>query len=182
MGLMMMDRFCSVPEAVEDLKRGRMVVLIDDPDRENEGDLAMLAEFATPEAISFMATQGRGLICLPLPGGDCDRLGLELQPRRHSNAFGTGFTISIDAADATGPGISAHARAHTIRRAADPDTSSMDFSRPGHVFPLRAKDGGVLVRPGHTEAILDFARLAGARPAGVICEIMDDDGSMARTP
>ena len=116
MGLMMMDRFCSVPEAVEDLKRGRMVVLIDDPDRENEGDLAMLAEFATPEAISFMATQGRGLICLPLPGGDCDRLGLELQPRRHSNAFGTGFTISIDAADATGPGISAHARAHTIRR------------------------------------------------------------------
>ena len=182
MGLMMMDRFCSVPEAVEDLKRGRMVVLIDDPDRENEGDLAMLAEYATPEAISFMATQGRGLICLPLPGGDCDRLGLELQPRRHSNAFGTGFTISIDAADATGPGISAHARAHTIRRAADPDTSSMDFSRPGHVFPLRAKDGGVLVRPGHTEAILDFARLAGARPAGVICEIMNDDGSMARTP
>lgn len=179
---MIADRLCSVPEAVADLKRGRMVVLIDDPDRENEGDLAMLAEHATPEAINFMACQGRGLICLPLPSSDCDRLGLELQPRRHSNSFGTGFTISIDASDAPGPGISAQARAHTIRRAADPETSSMDFNRPGHVFPLRARDGGVLVRPGHTEAILDLADLAGVRRAGVICEIMNDDGSMARTP
>ncbi len=179
---MTFDRLCSVPEAVAELKRGRMVVLIDDPDRENEGDLAMLAEHATPEAINFMARQGRGLICLPLPTGDCDRLGLELQPRRHNNSFGTGFTVSIDASDVSGPGVSASARAHTVRRAADPKTSSMDFRRPGHVFPLRARDGGVLVRPGHTEAILDLADLAGARRAGVICEIMNDDGSMARTP
>ncbi|MDJ0513063.1 MAG: GTP cyclohydrolase II [Methyloceanibacter sp.] len=179
---MIEDLFCSVTDAVDDLKRGRMVVLIDDPDRENEGDLVMLAEHATPEAINFMATEGRGLICLPLHENDCDRLGLELQPRRHSNAFGTGFTIPIDAADAPGPGISAQARAHTVRRAADPDASSMDFNRPGHIFPLRAKNGGVLIRPGHTEAILDFAKLADARPAGVICEIMNDNGTMARTP
>ncbi|WP_244505464.1 GTP cyclohydrolase II [Methyloceanibacter stevinii] len=179
---MMKDHFCSVADAVDDLQRGRMVVLIDDPDRENEGDLVMLAEHATPEAISFMATQGRGLICLPLLEDDCDRLGLELQPKRHSNAFGTGFTIPIDAADAPGPGISAQARAHTVRRAADPEASSVDFNRPGHIFPLRAKSGGVLVRPGHTEAIVDFAKLAGARPAGVICEIMNDNGTMARTP
>jgi 3,4-dihydroxy 2-butanone 4-phosphate synthase / GTP cyclohydrolase II len=179
---MMIDRLCSVPEAVADLKRGRMIVLIDDPDRENEGDLVMLAEHATPEAINFMARHGRGLICLPLPAADCDRLELELQPRRHKTAFGTGFTISIDAADAPGPGISAVSRAHTIRQAANPETTGLDFNRPGHVFPLRAMDGGVLVRPGHTEAILDLAALAGARRAGVICEIMNDDGTMARTP
>ena len=176
------DRLCTVPEAVEDLRRGRMIILVDDADRENEGDLAMLAEHATPEAINFMACHGRGLICLPLPANDCDRLGLDLQPRRNPSALGTGFTISIDAADASGPGISAQARAHTIRRAADPMTSWSDFERPGHVFPLRARDGGVLVRPGHTEAILDLARLASARQAGVICEIMNEDGSMARAP
>lgn len=176
------DRLCTVPEAVEDLRRGRMIVLVDNPDRENEGDLAMLAEHATPEAINFMASQGRGLICLPLPANDCDRLGLELQPRRNTNSLETGFTISIDATDAPGPGITAPARAHTIRRAADPTASSVDFHRPGHVFPLRAREGGVLVRPGHTEGIVDFARLAGAREAGVICEIMNEDGSMARMP
>lgn len=182
LSLGMTDSLCTVPEAVEDLRRGRMIILVDDPNRENEGDLAMLAEHATSEAINFMAREGRGLICLPLPATDCDRLGLELQPRRHSNPLGTGFTISIDASDVSGPGVSAPARAHTIRRAADPTTSSADFHCPGHVFPLRAREGGVLVRPGHTEAILDLASLAGARQAGVICEIMNEDGSMARTP
>ncbi len=178
----MLNRFCTVPEAMEDLRRGRMVILVDDPARENEGDLAMLAEHATPEAISFMACEARGLICLPLSAPDCDRLDLQLQPRRNTNPLGTGFTISIDAADLPGPGISAASRAHTIRRAADPTTSSADFDRPGHVFPLRAREGGVLVRRGHTEGIVDLARLAGARQAGIICEIMNDDGSMARTP
>lgn len=176
------DHLCTVPEAVDDLRRGRMIVLVDNPDRENEGDLVMLAEHATPEAINFMACQGRGLICLPLPANDCDRLGLELQPRRHTGALDTGFTISIDATDAPGPGISASARAHTIRRASDPITSPADFHRPGHVFPLRAREGGVLARAGHTEGIVDLARLAGAREAGVICEIMNEDGSMARMP
>jgi len=176
------DHLCTVPEAVDDLRRGRMIVLVDNPDRENEGDLVMLAEHATSEAVNFMACQGRGLICLPLPANDCDRLGLELQPRRHTGTLDTGFTISIDATDAPGPGISASARAHTIRRAADPVTSPADFHQPGHVFPLRAREGGVLVRPGHTEATIDLARLAGARQAGVICEIMNEDGSMARMP
>ena len=179
---MMTDSLCTVPEAVEDLRRGRMIILVDDPDRENEGDLAMLAEHVTPEAINFMACEGRGLICLPLAPNDCDRLDLEPQVPQNTNPLGTGFTVSIDATDVSGPGISAPARARTIRRAADPAASRTDFRRPGHVFPLRAREGGVLVRPGQTEGIVDLARLAGARQAGVICEIMNEDGSMARMP
>lgn len=176
------NALCTVPEAIDDLRRGRMIILVDDPDRENEGDLAMLAEHVTPDAISFMAREARGLICQPLAVSDCERLSLEPQVPNNSSPFGTGFTVSIDANDAPGPAISAAARAHTIRRAADPAAQASDFRRPGHVFPLRARDGGVLVRTGQTEGIVDLARLAGARPTGVICEIMNEDGTMARMP
>lgn len=172
----------SVPAVIDDLRRGRMIILVDDPDRENEGDLAMLAEHASPEAINFMACEGRGLICAPLADVDCERLALEPQVPRNTSPFGTGFTVSVDAIDAPGPAISAAARAHTIRRTADPGARREDFRRPGHVFPLRARDGGVLVRTGQTEGIVDLARLAGARPAGVICEILNPDGTMARMP
>ncbi|MGQ0658469.1 MAG: GTP cyclohydrolase II [Chromatiales bacterium] len=178
----MTNELCTIPQAIDELRRGRMIILVDDPDRENEGDLAMLAEHATPEAISFMAREGRGLICLPLAGSDCDRLQLDAQVTHNTSPFGTGFTVSIDAITTERPRISAAARAHTIRRAADPETRAEDFARPGHVFPLRARDGGVLVRAGQTEGIVDLARLAGARSAGVICEILDEDGTMARVP
>jgi 3,4-dihydroxy 2-butanone 4-phosphate synthase / GTP cyclohydrolase II len=171
-----------IPEVLADLRAGRMVILVDDPGRENEGDLAMLAEHVTPEAINFMAREGRGLICMPLAGELCDRLELEPQAARNTNKMGTGFTVSIEAAHGITTGISARDRAHTIRTACAPGSGPTDLARPGHVFPLRAKEGGVLVRGGQTEGIVDLARLAGATPAGVICEIMLDDGSMARMP
>ncbi len=172
----------TIPEAIEDLRAGKMIILVDDPSRENEGDLAMLAEFVTPEAVNFMAREGRGLICMPLAGGLCDRLKLEPQTRRNTSSFSTAFTVSIEAATGVTTGISAADRARTIQVACDPECGPEDLARPGHIFPLRAKEGGVLVRGGQTEGIVDLARLAGSREAGVICEIMNDDGTMARLP
>ena len=172
----------SIPAILEDLKRGRMVILVDDPGRENEGDLAVLAEFATPEVVNFMAREARGLICMPMSGELCDQLGLEMQVQKNRSKMGTGFTISIEAAQGVTTGISAADRSHTIRTAATSGAKSSDLVSPGHVFPLRARDGGVLVRGGQTEGMIDLARLAGARPAGVICEIMSHDGTMARMP
>jgi 3,4-dihydroxy 2-butanone 4-phosphate synthase/GTP cyclohydrolase II len=172
-----------IPEILADLAAGRMIILVDDPSRENEGDLAMLAEHVTPAAINFMAREARGLICLPLAGSVCDRLGLRPQVERNSSRMGTAFTISIEAASGVTTGISAADRARTVRVASDPASRPEDLVSPGHVFPLRAREGGVLVREGQTEGIVDLARLAGARsPAGVICEIMNEDGSMARMP
>ena len=172
-----------IPEILAELKAGRMIVLVDDPSRENEGDLAMLAEHVTPAAINFMAREARGLICLPLAGEVCDRLRLLPQVDRNRSRMGTAFTVSIEAARGVTTGISAADRAHTIRVACDPATGAEDLVSPGHVFPLRARDGGVLVREGQTEGVVDLARLAGARSAaGVICEIMNEDGSMARMP
>jgi 3,4-dihydroxy 2-butanone 4-phosphate synthase/GTP cyclohydrolase II len=172
----------TIPEILEDLRRGRMVILVDDPGRENEGDLAMLAEFVDAAAINFMAREACGLICLPMAGELCDRLELPPQVSNNTSAMGTGFTVSIEAAHGVTTGISAADRAHTIRVAVAPGAKPEDLARPGHVFPLRAKDGGVLVRGGQTEGIVDLARMCGARPAGVICEITNPDGSMARMP
>jgi len=172
----------SIPDVLEDLKQGKMIILVDDPGRENEGDLAMLAEHVTPEAINFMAKEGRGLICMPLAGDDCERLRLDAQVVRNTSSHGTAFTVSIEAASGVTTGISAADRARTIEVACDPRSHPEDLARPGHIFPLRAKDGGVLVRGGQTEGMIDLARLAGARPAGVICEVMNDDGTMARMP
>jgi 3,4-dihydroxy 2-butanone 4-phosphate synthase / GTP cyclohydrolase II len=169
-----------IPEILEDLKRGKMVILVDDPSRENEGDLAMLAEKVTPAAINFMAREARGLICLPLAGELCDQLELEPQVHKNTSKLGTGFTVSIEAAEGVTTGISAADRAHTILTAVRPGAQAADLARPGHVFPLRARQGGVLVRGGQTEGMVDLAGLCGARPAGVICEIMNDDGTMAR--
>ncbi len=170
-----------IPEILDELRAGKMIILVDDPARENEGDLAMLAEHATGEAINFMAREARGLVCMPLAGEICDRLGLRPQVERNGSRLGTAFTISIEAASGVTTGISASDRAHTIRVACDPAAKPEDLVSPGHVFPLRARDGGVLVREGQTEGIVDLARLAGARSAaGVICEIMNEDGSMAR--
>ncbi len=171
-----------IPEILDDLKRGRMVILVDDPGRENEGDLAMLAEHVTPEAINFMAKEARGLICLPMAAELCERLELEPQSPKNTSRMGTGFTVSIEAASGVTTGISAADRAHTIRTAAAPGATARDLVRPGHVFPLRAKEGGVLVRGGQTEGMVDLAELCGSPPAGVICEIMNDDGTMARMP
>jgi 3,4-dihydroxy 2-butanone 4-phosphate synthase/GTP cyclohydrolase II len=171
-----------IPEILGELRAGRMIILVDDPGRENEGDLAMLAEHATPEAINFMAREGRGLVCLPMAPEVCDRLGLEPQVQRNTSKLGTGFTVSIEAAQGVTTGISAKDRAHTIRVASSPTSRPEDLARPGHVFPLRAREGGVLVRGGQTEGMVDLARLAGSTPTGVICEIMKDDGTMARMP
>jgi 3,4-dihydroxy 2-butanone 4-phosphate synthase/GTP cyclohydrolase II len=175
-------QFTTVEEALDEFRHGRMIVLVDDQDRENEGDLAMAAEKITPEAVNFMATHGRGLICLALTEERCDALGLPLMSARNTSAFGTPFTESIDAVRGTTTGISAADRATTILAAVDMDTRPEDLARPGHVFPLRARRGGVLVRAGQTEASVDLARMAGLAPAGVICEIMNPDGTMARTP
>jgi 3,4-dihydroxy 2-butanone 4-phosphate synthase/GTP cyclohydrolase II len=172
----------TIRKAIEDLKAGRMVILVDDPGRENEGDLAMLAERVTPEAINFMAKEARGLICMPLAAEVCDQLDLPPQVDRNQSRMGTAFTVSIEAATGVTTGISAADRARTIEVAARADATPEDLARPGHIFPLRAREGGVLVRGGQTEGIVDLARLAGARPAGVICEIMKDDGTMARMP
>ncbi|MBI2082567.1 MAG: bifunctional 3,4-dihydroxy-2-butanone-4-phosphate synthase/GTP cyclohydrolase II [Deltaproteobacteria bacterium] len=168
--------------ALEAIRQGRMVILVDDEDRENEGDLAMAAEKVTPEAINFMARHGRGLICLSLMPGKCEQLSLSPMVMDNTSPFGTGFTVSIDAREGVTTGISAADRAKTILKAIREETKPSDFSRPGHVFPLRAKKGGVLVRSGQTEGSVDLARLAGCQPAGVICEIMNEDGSMARMP
>jgi 3,4-dihydroxy 2-butanone 4-phosphate synthase/GTP cyclohydrolase II len=171
-----------ITEVIEDLRQGRMIILVDDPSRENEGDLAMLAEFVTADAINFMATEGRGLICLPLAESLCDELELVPQARENTSSMGTGFTVSIEAKEGVTTGISAHDRAHTILTAVAKDAKASDLARPGHVFPLRALRGGTLVRGGQTEGIVDLARLCGARPAGVICEVMNADGTMARMP
>ena len=174
--------FAEVQEAVRDLAAGRMVIVVDDEDRENEGDLTIAAEFATPEAINFMARFGRGLICLTLTEERADHLRLGPMTQDNTSRFGTAFTESIEAREGVTTGISAADRSHTIQVAIDSASTAFDLARPGHVFPLRARKGGVLVRAGQTEASVDLARMAGLIPAGVICEIMNEDGSMARVP
>lgn len=171
-----------VEAAIEEIRNGRMVILVDDEDRENEGDLVIAAEYATPDAVNFMAKHGRGLICLSLDEERCRRLELPMMVDHNQSGFGTAFTVSIEAAEGITTGISAADRAHTIRTAVAKNASAADLVRPGHIFPLRARNGGVLVRTGQTEGSVDLARLAGLEPAGVICEIMNEDGTMARRP
>ncbi|HEY0274777.1 MAG TPA: 3,4-dihydroxy-2-butanone-4-phosphate synthase [Paenirhodobacter sp.] len=172
----------SIEEIIDDARNGKMFILIDHEDRENEGDLVIPAQMATPNAVNFMATHGRGLICLAMTGVRVDALGLPLMAAHNSSRHETNFTVSIEAREGVSTGISAHDRARTISVAIDPTKGRADLATPGHVFPLRARDGGVLVRAGHTEASVDVARLAGLNPAGVICEIMNEDGTMARLP
>ena len=174
--------FASIKDAVHEIRNGRMIIIVDDEDRENEGDLVCAAEKATPQIINFMARHARGLICLPLTEQRCDELHLTTQVADNTSFLGTAFTVSIDARKGVTTGISVADRATTIQVAVDPLTRPQDLARPGHVFPLRAKNGGVLVRPGQTEASVDIARIAGLYPAGVICEIMNEDGTMARLP
>jgi 3,4-dihydroxy 2-butanone 4-phosphate synthase/GTP cyclohydrolase II len=174
--------FATIEEAIEEIRAGRMVVVCDDADRENEGDLTLAAQFATPEAINFMAKHGRGLICLALPPQRCDELGLDLMAAKNESPFETAFTVSIEAREGVTTGISAADRARTVQVAIDPKSAPRDLVQPGHIFPLKAKPGGVLERTGQTEAAVDLARLAGLNPAGVICEVMNDDGTMARVP
>ena len=176
------DAISSVEEIIEDARNGRMFILVDHEDRENEGDLVIPAQMCTPAAINFMAMHGRGLICLALPGHRIDALGLPLMSPKNSSRHETAFTLSIEAREGVTTGISAADRARTVSVAIDPTKGASDIATPGHVFPLRAREGGVLVRAGHTEAAVDVARLAGLNPSGVICEIMNDDGSMARLP
>lgn len=176
-----MKHLSRVEEAIEDIRQGKMVILVDDEDRENEGDLILAAEKVTAEAINFMAMYGRGLICLAMTGEDCDRLKLPMMVEENASRFGTAFTVSIEAREGISTGISAYDRAHTIRTAVDLSKTARDIVTPGHIFPLRAKEGGVLVRVGQTEGGVDLARLAGLRPAAVLCEVMNDDGTMART-
>jgi len=177
-------KFSSIEEAVEDIKNGKMIIVVDDPDRENEGDLVMAAEKITPEAINFMAKEGRGLICLSMLPERCKELNIPLMTQENTDPKGTAFCVSIDAHPKFGTttGISAHDRAITVKLAVSPEAKPQDFVRPGHIFPLMAKKGGVLERTGHTEASVDLAKLAGLYPAGVICEIMKEDGTMARLP
>ena len=174
--------FASIEEAIEDIRQGKFVVVVDAADRENEGDLTIAAQFATPEAINFMATHGRGLICLCLTEERCEELALRPMTERNETPFGTAFTISIEAREGISTGISAPDRSRTIQVAIDPSKGPGDLVQPGHVFPLRARNGGVLQRAGQTEAAVDLARLAGLNPAGVVCEVMNDDGTMARVP
>ncbi|VAX32868.1 3,4-dihydroxy-2-butanone 4-phosphate synthase / GTP cyclohydrolase II [hydrothermal vent metagenome] len=178
----MSDVFSTIDSAIDDLKEGKMIIIVDDEDRENEGDLMIAAEKVTPESINFMAKYGRGLICLALTENRTAELGLTMMVDDNQSAFETPFTISIDARDGVSTGISAADRAKTIQVAIDPSAEKKDLVKPGHIFPLRAKDGGVLVRMGQTEASVDISRLAGLSPYGVICEIMNDDGTMARVP
>ncbi len=178
----MAETFATIDEALEEIRAGRMVVVVDDEDRENEGDLTMAAEKARPEDIVFMATHGRGLICVPLTETRVDELKLPQMVDHNTAAFGTAFTVSVEARGRTSTGISAFDRAATVHALIDPATKPEDLLRPGHTFPLRARDGGVLRRAGQTEAAVDLARLAGLTPAGVICEVMKDDGTMARVP
>lgn len=173
---------CSAEQAIEEIRQGKMIILVDDEDRENEGDVTIAAEFVTPEAINFMATHARGLICLPLAPEWCDRLQLPLMTRRNESSFGTNFTVSIEARHGVTTGISAADRARTILAAVADDAKPDDIVTPGHIFPLRAQKGGVMVRAGQTEGGVDLARLAGLKPAAVICEILKDDGTMARMP
>jgi len=175
-------KFSEIPEVLEELRQGRVIILVDDEDRENEGDLVCAAEKVTPEIINFMATFGRGLVCLPLTPDKCDSLGLYPQTADNTSVFGTAFTVSVDAAKGVSTGISAADRAHTVRTAIADDAKSSDLARPGHVFPLRAREGGVLVRAGQTEGAIDLMIQADMKPAGVICEIMNEDGTMARVP
>jgi 3,4-dihydroxy 2-butanone 4-phosphate synthase/GTP cyclohydrolase II len=172
----------TIPEAIQDIKAGKFVIIVDNEDRENEGDLAIAAEKVTPESINFMATHGRGLICLPISGKRLDELGIPMMVDRNTSRFTTAFTVSVEAKHKVSTGISAADRAQTVKTIIDPNTKPSDIVYPGHMFPLRAKEGGVLVRAGHTEAIVDLAKLAGLYPAGVICEILNEDGTMARLP
>jgi 3,4-dihydroxy 2-butanone 4-phosphate synthase / GTP cyclohydrolase II len=176
------DRIASVPEIIDEIKAGRMVILVDEEDRENEGDLVMAADCITPEAINFMAKYGRGLICLTLSAARCERLALPLMVQANGSSHGTNFTLSIEAATGVSTGISAADRARTVQAAVAKDAKASDIVQPGHIFPLRAQDGGVLMRAGHTEAGCDLTRMAGFEAASVICEIMNDDGTMARLP
>jgi len=172
----------TIKEAIEDIKSGRFIIIVDDEGRENEGDLAMAAEMVDPDAINFMAKYGRGLICMPIIGERLDELNIPLMVGENTSKHNTAFTISIEAKKKVSTGISAYDRAATVKAVLDPATRPEDIARPGHTFPLRAREGGVLVRAGHTEAIVDLARLAGLYPAGVICEVMNEDGTMARLP
>ncbi|HET8606061.1 MAG TPA: bifunctional 3,4-dihydroxy-2-butanone-4-phosphate synthase/GTP cyclohydrolase II [Gaiellaceae bacterium] len=172
--------FAAVEDAIEEIRNGKFVVVVDDPDRENEGDLVIAAQFATPEAVNFMATHARGLVCLCLTEERCDELGLPPMTQHNEARLGTAFTVSVEAREGVTTGISAADRSHTIQVAVDPRSTPRDLVQPGHVFPLRARDGGVLRRTGQTEASVDLARLAGLIPAGVVCEIMNEDGTMAR--
>jgi 3,4-dihydroxy 2-butanone 4-phosphate synthase/GTP cyclohydrolase II len=174
--------FATVPEAIEDIKAGKFIIIVDDENRENEGDLAIAAEMVTPEAINFMAKHARGLICLPIVGQRLDELNVPLMVQENTAKFSTAFAVSIEAKHKTSSGISAYDRAATVKVVLDPNTKPEDLARPGHMFPIRAREGGVLVRAGHTEAIVDLAKFAELYPAGVVCEIMNEDGTMARLP
>ena len=174
--------FATIEEAIEDIRQGKFVVVVDAADRENEGDLTIAAQFATPEAVNFMTKEARGLICLCLTEDRCDELGLRQMTERNETPYGTAFTVSVEAREGVTTGISAPDRSRTIQVAVDPDAKPEDLVQPGHIFPLRARDGGVLARAGQTEAAVDLARLAGLIPAGVVCEIMNEDGTMARVP
>ena len=176
------DAISSIEDIIEDARNGRMFILVDHEDRENEGDLVIPAQMCTPQAVNFMATHGRGLICLAMPAARIEALGLPLMSPKNSSRHETAFTLSIEAREGVTTGISAADRARTVSVAIDPTKGAADIATPGHVFPLRARDGGVLVRAGHTEAAVDVSRLAGLNPSGVICEIMNDDGTMARLP
>lgn len=174
--------FCSIPEAIEELRAGRMLILLDDEDRENEGDLIMAAECVTPDDVNFITKHARGLLCCPMSPERADELALDFMSPRNTALHGTAFTVSVDAVHGTTTGISASDRAVTIRALADPKTKPEDLARPGHIFPLRAVPGGVLRRAGHTEAVVDLLKLAGMQPVGVLCEILNEDGTMARAP
>src|SRR5439155_6681002 len=174
--------FAAIEDAIEDIRQGKFVVVVDAADRENEGDLTIAAQFAMSEVINFMATHARGLICLPLTEERCDDLGLRQMADHNETPLQTAFTVSIEAREGVSTGISAHDRSRTIQVAIDPTKGPTDLVQPGHVFPLRARGGGVLRRAGQTEAAVDLARLAGLNPAGVVCEVMSDDGTMARVP
>ena len=177
-----MSGFATIEEAIEEIRQGRVLVVVDDEDRENEGDLVMAADKVTPEAVNFMVTHARGLMCVPMTGERLDALKLGMMVAENTAPMATAFTVSVDARRGTTTGISAHDRAVTIRTLVDPQLTSADLVTPGHMFPLRAMEGGVLRRAGHTEAAVDLARMAGCYPAGVICEVLDESGGMARLP
>ncbi len=176
-----MFKFNTIDEAIEDIKTGKMIVVVDDEDRENEGDLVMAAEMVTPESINFMVTHAKGLVCVPMTSERLKELGISLMVRNNTDSYGTAFTVSVDAAE-TDTGIAVHERSLSIKKLTDPKAKAYDFKQPGHVFPLIAKDKGVLKRNGHTEAAVDMAKLSGFAPVGVICEVLKDDGTMARVP
>lgn len=176
-----MYKFNNIEEAIDDIKKGKMIVVVDDENRENEGDLVMAADLVTSEAVNFMTKYGRGLICVPMEKRRLDDLNIQQMVINNTDPKGTAFTVSVDAIETT-TGISAHERALTIKKLVKNTSCENDFTKPGHIFPLASKDGGVLIRAGHTEAAVDLAKLAGLSPAGIICEIMNDDGSMARVP